>query len=328
MTRVIVLATGGTIASRYSADQGAVVASVSGEELVRSLDGVAWGIEIITEQFSNIGSFCMTFDLVFNLVRRVNTLLIDASVAGMVVTCGTDTMEEVAYLADLLITSEKPVVFTGAQRHADQPDSDGPRNLHCAVLVAASAAARELGTMVVFEDEIHAARDVTKVHASRSGTFNSLEHGKLGEVDGAEVVITRRPVRQAAIQTGAIEAKVDLVKLCMGSDERFIDCAVQSGCRGLVLEAFGRGNGTPEVVAAVRRAVGAGVVVVVTSRCPQGRVAPVYGGAGSGGHDLLEAGAIFAGDLSGIKARVLLAALLGAGMEHNAIRKALTERGH
>ena len=328
MTRVIVLATGGTIASRYSADQGAVVASVTGEELVRSLTGLAPGIEIATEQFVNVGSFRITFELAFSIVSRVNALLADPTVAGVVVTCGTDTMEEMAYLADLLVSSDKPVVFTGAQRHADQPDSDGPRNLYCAVLAAASPIVNGLGATIVFEDEIHAARDVTKIHASRSGTFASAEHGKLGEIDGGKVIVTRRPVRQPAIPAAAIEPKVDLIKICMGSDERFVDCAVSTGARGLVLEAFGRGNATSEVAAAVRRAVAAGVVVAVTSRCPQGRAAPIYGGAGAGGRDLLESGAIFAGDLSGIKTRLLLGVLLGAGADRLTIAEAITSRAN
>jgi L-asparaginase len=328
MSNVIVLATGGTIASRYSADQGAIIASVTADELIGGLGEFLPGITVSTEQIANVGSFRITFDLAFNIVCRVNTLLAAPDVSGIVVTCGTDTMEEVAYLSDLLVTSDKPVVFTGAQRNADEPDTDGPRNLRCAILVAASQAAIGLGTTIVFEDEIHAARDVTKTHTSRSGTFASAEHGKLGEIDGKKVIITRRPIRQAAITTNAIEAKVDLVKLYMGSDSRFIDCAVASGSRGLVLEAFGRGNGTPEVVSAVGRAIQAGITVVVTSRCPQGRVAPLYSGGGGGGHDLLAAGAIFAGDLTGIKARVLLGVLLGAGMSPTAIAESVTDRGN
>jgi L-asparaginase len=237
-------------------------------------------------------------------------------------------MEEVAYLCDLLVASDKPVVFTGAQRHAGEPDSDGPRNLRCAILVAAADGALGLGTTIVFEDEIHAARDATKTHTSRAGTFVSAEHGKLGEVDGERVIITRRPIRAPVIAAKSIEANVDLIKLGMGSDARFVDCAIESGSRGIVLEAFGRGNATPEVVAAVGRAVAAGLAVVVTTRCPQGRVAPIYAGGGSGGHDLVVAGAIFAGDLTGIKARILLAALLGAGYGRVETAEAVTLRGH
>src|SRR5690606_35488041 len=125
----------------------------------------------------------------FELVRAIDRTLRQTDVSGVVVTHGTDTLEETAFLADLLIDSEKPVVFTGAQRAADEPDTDGPRNFVSAVRVAGSEAAMGLGSVVVFEDEIHAARDVTKTHTSQVRTFQSAEHGKLGEIDGARVII-------------------------------------------------------------------------------------------------------------------------------------------
>jgi L-asparaginase len=218
-------------------------------------------------------------------------------------------MEESSYLADLVVGSDKPVVFTGAQRHADEPDSDGPRNLAQAITVAAAPEARGLGAMVVFEGELHAARDAAKLHASRVGTFWSGEHGKLGEIDGERVVVQRRPTLRRTFAVNRIEPRIDLVRLAMGSDGRFIRCAVETGARGIVLEAFGRGNANHEVVAAIRDAVAQGLPVLVTSRCAQGRVKPVYGDGG--GKDVAAAGAIFAGDLSGLKARVLLSVLLG-----------------
>ena len=323
MTRIVVLATGGTIASRFSQHHGAVIAGVSGEELVRGIEGLATSVEIVVEQFCNIGSFLFTLDLAFAIVRRVDELLKNADVAGVVVTCGTDTMEEIAYLADLVVASEKPVVFTGAQRHAGYPDSDGPRNLSAAVRVAASEAAKDLGTLIVFEDEIHAARDATKVHTSRVGTFASAEHGKLGEVDGSDVIVSRRTIRRGTIPTDAIEARIDLIKLCMGADGRFIDFAAGTGSKGIVVEAFGRGNATLAVTEAVRRAVDRGLVVAVSTRSQQGRIAPTYAGGG-GGYDLKNAGAIFAGDLSGVKTRILLAVLLGAGHSQAQIIEAVT----
>ena len=311
-SRIVVLGTGGTIASRFSPDHGAVIAGVGGGDLVQGLGRFAPDVEIATEQFCNVGSFLFTLDLAFGIVKRADELLKAPDIDGVVVTCGTDTMEEIAFLADLIVTSDKPVVFTGAQRHADYPDSDGPRNLGGAVLVAASDAARGLGALIVFEDEIHAARDATKTHSSRVGTFASSEHGKLGEIDGSTVILTRRTIRHAPLRAATIETRVDLVKACMGADGRFIDCAVEAGSRGIVLEAFGRGNATQAMTEAVGRAVERGTAVAVASRSPQGRVAPTYAGGG-GGHDLLEAGAVFAGDLGGVKTRILLAVLLGAG---------------
>jgi L-asparaginase len=308
MGKVIVVSTGGTIASRVDHERGFVTSKATGAELVRALRALAPDVDIETDEFAKVGSFLFDLELVFRLTRRINAYLGDPTVSGVVVTQGTDTMEESSFMADLLIDSEKPVVFTGAQRHADEPDSDGPRNLGDAIRVAAAPEARGLGAMIVFEQEVHAARDVTKVHASRVGTFASSEHGKLGEVDGRLVVIHRRPALRRTFTADHIEPRVDLVKLVMGSDARFIEHAVATGARGLVLEAFGRGNATLAVVAAVKRSTEKGVLVAVATRCPQGRAEPIYGNGG--GKDLLAAGAVFAGDLSGVKARILLSVLL------------------
>jgi L-asparaginase len=307
MTKVVLVSTGGTIASRVDLGRGAVTSQASGAELLGRLPELA-GVSVEVDEFARVGSFLFDLELVFRLVGRVKQHLADPAVAGVVVTQGTDTMEESAFMADLLADSDKPIVFTGAQRHADEPDSDGPRNLRDAIRVAAAADARSLGAMIVFEQELHAARDATKVHASRVGTFSSGEHGKLGEVDGERVILHRRPTLRRILSAERVEQRVDLVKLVMGSDRRFIDFAVAGGARGLVLEAFGRGNATLAVVEAVHDATDQGVFVVVTTRCPQGRVEPIYGNGG--GKDLLAAGALFAGDLSGVKARILLSLLL------------------
>jgi L-asparaginase len=268
------------------------------------------GIEVAVEQFCNVNSFRFDLEIAFRIARRAAELLSEPDVSGVVVAQGTDTMEESVYMADLVVASEKPVVFTGAQRHAGEADSDGPRNLAQSIRVAAAAEARGLGAMVVFEGELHAARDVTKLHATRVGTFWSGEHGKLGEVDGERVVVQRRPASRRSFAVDRIEPRIDLVRLVMGSDARFIRCAVETGARGLVVEAFGRGNANHDVNAGIREAVEKGIPVVVTSRCPQGRVLPVYGDGG--GKDVAAAGGIFAGDLSGLKARVLLSVLLSS----------------
>jgi L-asparaginase len=194
--------------------------------------------------------------------------------------------------------------------------------LNAAILVAASEASKGLGALIVFEDEIHAARDSTKVHTSRVGTFASAEHGKLGEVDGAEIVISRRTIRRGTVRTSAVESHVDLIKLCMGANARFIDFASETGSKGIVVEAFGRGNATLAVTEAVRRAVDRGVVVAIASRSSRPSHADIHGGGG-GSHDLMKADAIFAGDLSGVKTRILLALLLGAGCSQAQIKETI-----
>jgi L-asparaginase len=320
---VVVVSTGGTIASRFDPLQGKVVAARSGEDLLEMVPRAKDIADIEVENFCNIGSYQLSPDIAFRLVRRIDEILDRPDVMGVVVTHGTDTMEETCYLADLLVASEKPIVFTGAQRSGDDPDSDGPRNLLNAIRAAASPLARGLGAMLCFNDELHAARDVTKVHTTRVQTFQSYDHGMLGEIDGNQVIIYRKPTLRRMFQIPKLEERVDLILLVLGIDARYIDASIQSKAAGIVLEAFGRGNANTVIVDGVRRAVNNGIPVIVTSRCPAGRVAPIYGRGG--GKDLEEVGAIFAGDLSGVKARILLMVLLADPHARLLLREVIAE---
>lgn len=325
MPKIALITTGGTIASRLDAGGRDVVAGVTGAALRAGLHDPLDGIEIVVDEFSNIGSYAIDLPLAFELAQRINAHLADPACDGVVVTHGTDTMEESAWLADLLLVSDKPVVFTGAQRSADTPDTDGPRNLAESVRIAASPAARGLGAVIAFEQDFHAARDVTKAHASRVDTFRSGEHGKLGEIDGQHVVVHRRPLLRKCYVPARIESDVELIRLAMGASDRALRFAAASGAKAIVIEGFGRGNAPPAVTKAVEELAAGGLPVILTSRCPEGRVKPVYGKGG--GKDLERAGAIFAGDLSGLKARILAAVLLGCGLDREAMRAEFTLLG-
>jgi L-asparaginase len=290
---VVLIGTGGTIASRYDAKLGRKVASQRGEDLLTQVPQLAEVAALEIDDFATVSSFDMPTDLAFDLAGRVNQHLARDEVAGVVVTHGTDTMEESCYLTDLLLRSDKPAVFTGAQRAHDDPNPDGPGNLLGAARTAAASAARGLGALICFADQIHAARDVTKVSASALATFQSYDKGALGAVDAGRVVIHRRPERRRTFAVDRLETRVPLIRLYLGFDVALVEAALERGARGLVLEA-----------------VAAGVPVAVTSRCPTGRVEPIYGKGG--GKDLADAGAIFAGDLKGPKARLLLMVLLSA----------------
>jgi L-asparaginase len=233
-------------------------------------------------------------------------------VRGVVVTHGTDTMEETAWLADLLHAGETPLVFTGAQRHAGLPDSDGPANVADAIRIAAAPTARGLGAVIALGGRIDHAREATKLHTTESRAFGSPgADDPLGTVGPDGVRIDRRPTpRPHFAVPDALEARVQLVTLAAGCDGTLIDACTTAGARGLVIEAFGSGNANHAVVAAVRRAVAAGVTVMIVSRCPAGGVKPLYGNGG--GQDLLAAGARFGGTLSGPKARILLMIALAA----------------
>ncbi len=318
MSRVVLVSTGGTIASRIDRVHGHVTPRASGDDLLGSVRHQFPDLAVEVDEFCNVASFNLDLEHAFRLALRIDRHLARPDVVGVAVTHGTDTMEESAFLADLVVTSDKPAVFTGAQRHGDEFDSDGPRNLIGAIRLAASGL-RGLGAVIFFDQEFHAARDVTKTHAYRVGTFTSMEHGKLGEIDGERIVLHRRPLLRATVAPPRIEPAVDLIKLAMGADARLLRGSIGSGALGVVIEAFGRGNAPLAVLAGVREAIAAGLPVVITSRCPQGRVQPIYGHGG--GHDLAAAGAIFAGDLTGVKARILLSVLLGAEFALRAIEE-------
>jgi L-asparaginase len=321
--KVVLISTGGTIASRFDAELGRTVASARGEDLLAQAPQLAGIAALEIDDFATIPSFDLSVEDAHRLAMRVNQQLARDEVAGVVVTHGTDTMEESCYLVDLLLASDKPAVFTGAQRAHDHPTPDGPGNLLGAVRTAAAATARRLGALICFADRLHAARDVTKLSTSALATFQSYDRGALGEIDGERLVIHRRPSLRRAFAIERLETRVPLIRLCLGFDVGLIEAALARGARGLVIEAFGRGNGPAALVPLVGQAVAAGTPVVVTSRCPTGRVEPIYGKGG--GKDLLDAGAIFSGDLKGPKARLLLMVLLSSPDTRGHIRELFAE---
>ncbi|WP_413203404.1 asparaginase [Rhodospirillum sp. A1_3_36] len=319
MAHIRLIATGGTIASTETEAGGPVTAALAGERLLAALSqGSPKGVTVSVEDFKALGSYALDLPTVHALCLRIDAVLADPMVDGVVVTHGTDTMEESAWLADLLVTSDKPVVFTGAQRHAGEPDSDGPRNIADALSCAASPALVGLGAVILFEGDIHAAREVTKTHSARTDTFRSPGLGKIGEVDRGEVHLYRTPRSGLRLSTECLEDRVDLLLLGLGMGADLLDLLADRGARGIVLAAFGRGNAPQGFAEGVARLRERGVLVVVCSRCPEGRTAGVYGGD-SGATTLVEAGAILGGDFSPIKARLLLSALLGAGADKDRI---------
>lgn len=319
MKHVTLIATGGTIASSADKNAGAVNAGLSGEVLLASLHEPLVGIAVQVENFEAAGSYALDLATIHRLCARIDAVLADPAVDGVVVTHGTDTMEESAFLAWLLVRSDKPVVFTGAQRHAGQPDTDGPRNIHDAICAAASEAMHGVGAAILFEGDIHAARYVTKAHTSRVDTFQSGSHGKLGEVDHGKVHLYFRPAPpRRVLDTPMLDADVELIALGLGATPRLMRLAAGQGASGVVLSAFGRGNAPRGFAEATLDLVAQGCPVVVASRCRDGRTRAVYG-KDSGGVTLVESGALLAGDLSAQKARLVLAALLGAGLKGAAL---------
>ncbi|HQY44841.1 MAG TPA: asparaginase [Paracoccaceae bacterium] len=326
MPHICLITTGGTIASRKAPGADRLDVGLSGQSVLGAVSRLPSGVSVAVDEFASILSPAMTLPLAFDLCQRIRQQLADPGCIGVVVTHGTDTMEETAFLADLLVGGDKPVIFAGAQKAADDPASDGPRNLTDALTAAASPTCRAMGVMVLFEQHLHAARDVRKAHTSRVDAFRSASHGKLGEVDGDTVTIARLPAPRLTLTTTRIEPLVDLIPMAMGCDDRLIRASAASGTKAIVLEAFGRGNVTPPVATAAVEICQTGLPLIITSRCGDGRVLPAYGGPG-GGKVLADAGAIFAGDLCGRKARILAAVLSGAGAGPEEMRQTFASFG-
>ncbi len=305
MARVHLLATGGTIASRRT-DDGLSATTPAAELLAAA--GPLPGLEVTVSDLTTVPSFALTGADVRGLLRAVRERLADG-VDGVVVTHGTDTMEESAFLADLVHDDPRPVVFTGAQRPFDAPAPDGPANLADALRVAADPAARDLGALLAFDGLVFAARGVRKVETLRGAAFGAPGRGPVLRVAGGAVVPLGRPPRPPALplDLAADLPRVDVVACAQGSDDALLRAAVAAGAAGVVLEAFGAGNVPPPVAAAAAELVAGGVPVLVCSRVPSGPVAPLYAG---GGASLARDGALFGGDLSPWQGRLLLAAAL------------------
>jgi L-asparaginase len=322
MARIHIIATGGTIAMAQDDKAGGAVVALSGADFLQRLaaGGGPALPQLTAEEYGPLPSSHFTVEHLWGLRERVAHLLrnpfssrrrvSETAVDGVVIIHGTDTLEETAYLLDLTVPGDKPVVVTGAMRVSSDPGYEGMANLVAAGRVAAAAEARGLGALVVLNDEIHAARDVTKTHSQSLDTFQSPSWGPLGRVEADRITIARRIERQV-ILCPRLEPRVYLLKLAVGMDAELLRHAVALGARGVVIESFGGGRVPPWWLEAIQEAIAQGVAVVIATRCPAGRVYDQYGFAGAY-HDLLRAGCLFANGLNGPKARLRLMTALGA----------------
>jgi L-asparaginase len=323
---VVLIATGGTIAMKIDPIKHAPVPAIYGEDLLATVPEVLKYATVEVKNFSNVPSDYMDPARWAALTHEVNSTLARPEVAGVVISHGTDTMEETAYWLDLTVDSDKPVILIGAQRNASESDSDGPRNLVNAVRIAVDSQSRGRGTMVAMNSQINAAREVTKTHTSSVETFKSGDFGFLGEVDFDRIVYWRSPLRRqhVAIKTDNMPY-VEIVLMYGGADGHLIKAAVDHGAKGIVVEGLGWGNVNQLMFAAIKDALSKGVPVVITSRVPNGRVLPNYGTEG-GGKTLVDAGAVMGDDLSAQKARILLMLMLQEGVTGQKRLQAIFDR--
>ena len=312
---VLILATGGTIASSddYYHDRGDGTTAITVDQLVKSVPGLDKVAALTAEQFSNVGSSAIGPTQWLALSHRISVVFRERpDLAGVVVTHGTDTMEETAYFLDLTVGDERPVVITGSMRPADAIGADGPANLYNAVRAAAAPASRGRGAMVLMNDRLFAAREVTKTNTTRVETFQAPEHGPLAITDHDAIVFNRpRPSPRHTFDISNVRElpRVDVIYAYGGADSVLVDAAVIAGAKGIVVAGVGDGKPTPAQSRALRRAMEKGVVAVITSRTGSGRV----NGAGQT--------MIPAADLNAQKARVLLMLALTRTADAAEVRK-------
>ncbi len=310
---IVILFTGGTIAMRSHSASAGTLPSLNAQEILQATRGIDAITGVETEEWGSFPGPHMTVDRMWALRNRICEHLERPEVTGVVVTHGTDTLEESAYLVARSLPFEKPVVFTGAMRTVSDLGWDGPANLLESVRVAASPETRGFGAMVVISGQIFAALDATKTNTHLLDAFESPGFGPLGVLDEGELIVHREmPPMPRIITPRELATPVDIIFVAAGSDARLLD-ASRERARGVVIAAMGRGNVPPEMVPAIKRWIGEDKPVVLTSRTQGGRVGHTYGYAG-GGKRLEEAGAIFGGSRRAQQARIDLMLALGAGM--------------
>jgi L-asparaginase len=319
MKKVAVIFNGGTISMTVDPRIKAAVPTLSGEEIMSMVTGIENYADIESYTFSNLPGPHVTPDVMMDLSKYIKTFLCREDICGVVVTHGTDSLEETAYLLHLTIDDPKPVIVTGSMRNSSELGYDGPANLSASICTAISEEARNRGVLVCLNDELNCASEVTKSHSMHLNTFQSPEFGPIGIIDNNEAIFYRDSIKKEHILTEKIDTRVDLIKVCAGMNSKLIDFCVEQGAKGLIIEAMGRGNIPPVMAEGVKRAIEKGVAVIMVSRCFKGRVLDSYGYPG-GGKELRNAGVIFGDRLPGQKARIKLMLALAKTTDLNEIK--------
>lgn len=297
---MVVLTTGGTISCTTDA-HGALVPTVSGEDLLADVvKRFNDNLEIEVRELHRLDSASMTLADIDMIAEACHAALADEQVVGVVVTHGTDSMEETAIALDTFHNDPRPIVLTGAQKPADHPDADGPNNIFEAVVVAADNSARDIGVLVVFGHAVLPARGVTKWHTTDELAFAT---------NGPEEPQRAEPV----IRVPLADTRVDIIAGYPGAPRTHLDAAIAAGAQGIVVQAMGSGNIGTELACGLGEVLDQGIPVVISTRVPRGDVAGVYGGAG-GGATLAAKGAIGSTYFRAGQARVLLAIAIAANV--------------
>ncbi|HCY8531519.1 TPA: asparaginase [Staphylococcus aureus] len=317
MKHLLVIHTGGTIS--MSQDQPNKVVTNDINPISLHQDVINQYAQIDELNPFNVPSPHMTIQHVKQLKDIILEAVTNKYYDGFVITHGTDTLEETAFLLDLILGIEQPVVITGAMRSSNEIGSDGLYNYISAIRVASDEKARHKGVMVVFNDEIHTARNVTKTHTSNTNTFQSPNHGPLGVLTKDRVQFHHMPYRQQALENVNEKLNVPLVKAYMGMPGDIFSFYSREGIDGMVIEALGQGNIPPSALEGIQQLVSLNIPIVLVSRSFNGIVSPTYAYDG-GGYQLAQQGFIFSNGLNGPKARLKLLVALSNNLDKAEIK--------
>ena len=321
MKKIAIIFNGGTISMKIDEKIKAAVPSLSAEEIMSMIPGVEEYAEIEAYTFSSMPSPHMTLETMLKLSKFTTELVEREDIDGVVITHGTDTLEETAYLLDLTVRTKKPVVVTGAMRSGSELGYDGPFNLAASICTAISDEAVGRGVLVCFNGELNSASEVTKANSMALNAFRTPNFGPIGIVDNDNVIFYRDANYSEKYDVSEIKKQVALIKCVVDMDSSYIDYLIEKGCGGIVIEALGRGNVPPKMVDGIKKATELNIPVVVVSRCFEGRVFESYGYEG-GGKQLKDLGVIFGDTLPGQKARIKLILAINSGMNIHEIARA------
>ncbi len=321
MKKVVIIFTGGTISMRIDEKTGGAVPYLSGEEIIELIPGINELAELEIHDFGKYPGPHMTLQLMMQLKDIVNSIISRNDVEGIVITHGTDTLEETAYLLDLTTNSSKPIVVTGAMRNASEPNWDGEKNLVDSIDVVLNEKCHDHGVLVCLNSEINAASEVTKIFSDEIDTFKSLDFGALGFVGGGKIVLNRLPKKREYFSSDQIEGDIDLILAHADMSDKFFKFSAESGAKGVVVEALGVGNVPPKAFDGIKYIREKNIPVILTSRCPAGETMDIYGYYGAGKW-LKNIGVIFTEYLNGQKAKIKLGLLLGLKNSEEEIKKA------
>lgn len=302
MKNILIIFTGGTFSMKID-ETGGAVPHFSGSDLINLIPDINQIANISIYDFGKFPGPHMTPVLMLSLSKKIKEFLSLNIYDGIVITHGTDTLEETAYLLDLTINTSTPIVLTGSMKNSSEPDWDGPLNLKDSIQICLNPNCKNIGVLVCLNGEINAASEVTKTHTDNLETFHSLDFGSLGFVKNYRVILNRLPRKLDKIETETINTNVDLIKCYAGMNEKFFKFSADSNVDGIVVEAMGVGNVPPAAFEGIKYTIEKNIPVVLVSRCPAGETLDTYSYPGAGKW-LSKLGVIFADYLNGQKARI------------------------